>query len=265
MSFQPIVPLGGLAGWEFLKRTQIRQENSFAASPRMARAAQDFARDFTKLRNVDDLVKNRQVLGVVLGAFGLQADLDNRAFIKKVIVDGATQASALGNRLADKRYLALARAMAHLAPGGSGTAPPNLGADLLKGFRTTTFEVAVGESNESMRLGLAFERKMPEIAASARSETARWFSVLGDPPTRRVLETALGLPREFAGLDIDDQVTRLREAALNRFGTSSVADLAQPEKIEEITRRFLLMDQLRGSQTGMSGAAIALGLLSPAG
>ncbi|SUZ32155.1 hypothetical protein ROE7235_01909 [Roseibaca ekhonensis] len=265
MSFQPFVPIGGLAGWAFLKRTQARQEASFANSPRMERVTQSFQRDFSAMRTVGDLVENLQALDVVLGAFGLQEDLENRAFIRKVISDGTSDRSALGNRLADKRYLALAREMAHLAPGGSGSAPEGLADRLISQYQTKEFEIAVGDSEETMRFSLAFERSLPEIAAGTRSDTARWFAVLGDPPTRRVVETALGLPKEFAALDIDDQIIRLQDAARNRFGTDSIAELAQPEMIETITRRFLLMDQLRASQAGMSGAAVALSLLSATG
>ena len=194
MSFQPIVPLGGLAGWAFLKRTQARQEANFASSPRIERITLGFHQGFSKLRNVDDLVGNRQVLDVVLGAFGLQADLDSRAFIRKVIADGTTDRAAISNRLADKRYLALAQELAHLAPGGSGVPPDDLADRLVSQYTRAEFEIAVGDSEDSLRLAMAFERTLPEIAAGARTETARWFAVLGDPPTRRVVETALGCP-----------------------------------------------------------------------
>lgn len=265
MSFQPIVPLGGVAGWEFLKRTRARQESSFAGSPRIKQTTTSFTQSFAEIRTADDLVKNRQALGVVLGAFGLQGDIENRAFIRKVITDGVTERGALANRLADKRYLALAQELAHLAPGGSGTPPAGLSDSLTARFRMTEFEIAVGNSNETMRFSLAFARKMPEILETTKSDAARWFAILGDPPTRRVVETALGLPKEFAALDIDDQVSRLRDAASKRFGINRAADLGSPDMIEAVTRRFLLLDQVREAQAGMSGAAVALALLSNRG
>ena len=133
----------------------------------------------------------------------------------------------------------MAREMAHLAPGGGSNAQPRSGPGASGAvFQAMSFEVAVGNSNDSMRLALAFERKLPEIAASARSETARWFSVLGDPPTRRVLETALGLPKEFTSLDIDEQLQRLRAASQKRFGTDSIAELVEPERLDQMTQRF---------------------------
>lgn len=260
--FQPVTSIGGIAGWEFLKRTQARQEDSFSRTPGIRQVTTKFAEDFGKLRTADALVENRQSLSVVLGAFGLQEDIDNRAFIRKVITDGVIERGALANRLADKRYRALARELSHLAPGGTGAAPERLTASLIKRYKATEFEIAVGTSNETLRFSLAYARKMPEIVEGLRTDIAGWFQILGDPPTRRVLETALGFPSEFGALAIDDQVTRLRNAVLKRFDVSSVRDLATPDMIETVTRRFLLMDQMRESQAAMSGAAVALSILA---
>ncbi|NBB96811.1 MAG: DUF1217 domain-containing protein [Alphaproteobacteria bacterium] len=265
MSFQPVIPLGGVAGWEFLKRTRDRQEQSFVASPIMTQATGSFGGTFSKIRSAAELVENRQALKVVLGAFGLQDDLNNRAFIGKVISDGISQPDALANRLADKRYLSLARELAHLAPGGSGIAPPGLADSLVSRYQASEFEIAVGDSEENMRFALAYARRMPEIAGGGRSDAAQWFEILGDPPTRRVIETALGLPGEFAALDIDEQIVRLKAAAGTKFGVTKAADFAGPDMIETVTKRFLLMDQLRQSQAAMSGASVALTLLSQTG
>jgi hypothetical protein len=262
MSFQPVIPLGGVAGWEFLKRTRERQESSFANTPRIRQSASAFAQSFAKMKTAQDLIENRQALVVVLGAFGLQGDVDNRAFIRKVISDGTVDRSALANRLADKRYLALAQELAHLAPGGSGQPPAGLADSLTNRYRVSEFEIAVGKSDETMRFSLAFARKMPEIVDTMKSDAARWFAILGDPPTRKVVETALGLPKEFAGLNIDDQVARLQQAASKRFGITSAAEFSSPEMIEKVTQRYLLMNQVREAQVGMSGAAVALTLLS---
>lgn len=259
---QPVVPIGGLAGWEFLKRTRARQEQSFANTPKIERATSAFKTQFNGIKTAEELVANREALTVVLGAFGLQDDLNNRAFIRKVITDGAEARDALANRLADKRYLALANELSHLGLKGSGRAPGFLAESLVKRFQATEFEIAVGQRDESMRLALAFGNKLPELVLATRSDTAQWFQILGDPPTRKVFETALGLPKEFAGLNIDDQAKRLKTAASKRFGAQTVAELAAPQVTERIVERFLLMTQIQETQAGMSGAAIALSLLS---
>ena len=37
MSFQPTIPLSGVAGWRFLERTQPRQQAAFEKSPEVQR------------------------------------------------------------------------------------------------------------------------------------------------------------------------------------------------------------------------------------
>ncbi len=261
MSFTPTIPTTGLAGWAFLTLTQARQEASFAASPQIDRAARHFAEALPRIETADALVSDRQALRVALGAFGLQDDLDNRAFIRRVIEDGTEERGALANRLSDKRYLALAQAFAHLAKGATDPPPADLADRLVGQFKTRAFEVAVGQQDETMRLAMNLQRELPALEAQFGSDTGRWFGVLGNPPLRQVLETALGLPREFGALDIDEQVKRMRAATQARFGTSNIATLAEPEMLEKITRRFLVMSQIRESASVMSGAATALTLL----
>lgn len=261
MSFTPIIPATGIAGWAFLNRTKERQEASFAATPGIDRAARYFQDKIAGIETADGLVSDRRLLRVALGAFGLQDDLDNRAFIRKVIEDGVSDRGALANRLSDKRYLAFATAFAHLSPMSDATRPQDLADRMVTQFKTRAFEVAVGEQDENMRLAMTLQRDLPGLVSQYGSDTARWFGVLGNPPLRKVLETALGLPKEFGALDVEEQAKRMRGAMQKRFGASEIEKLAAPEILEKLTQRFLVMSQLRETQSVMSGAATALMLL----
>lgn len=261
MSFTPLIPTSGLAGWAFLTRTKERQEASFAATPAIDRAARYFQDKIAGIDTADGLVSDRRLLRVALGAFGLQDDLDNRAFIRKVIEEGTSDRGALANRLSDKRYLAFATAFAHLSPTSDTTRPPDLADRMVTQFKTRAFEVAVGEQDETMRLAMTLQRDMPGLVSQFGSDSARWYGLLGNPPLRKILETSLGLPKEFGALDVDEQVKRMRGAMQKRFGASEIEKLATPQMLEKLTRRFLVMSQLRDSQTAMTGAATALMLL----
>lgn len=265
MSFQPILPLSGLAGWGFLSRTKARQEASFNATPVIERDVSHFRKSFPSLTTAKALVDDRQALKVALGAFGLQDDLDNRAFIRKVIEDGTSDRRALANRLADKRYLAFATAFAHLAPDGPAAPEKGVQHRIETAYRSREFEIAVGQQDPSMRMALALQRELPALASDYTSDSARWFAVLGNPPLREVLQTSLGFPKEFGKLDIDAQVSRMQAAAHRKLGTSELTKLAEPDQLERITRDFLVMTQLRDMSSGMSGASIALTLLQQAG
>jgi len=264
MSFQPVIPISGLAGWALLNRTQERQEASFNATPRLQRDEAYVRETLPKLRSVQDLVDNRRLLRVALGAFGLQDDLNSRAFIRKIVEEGTTDRSALANRLADKRYLAFAETFEYLTR-PSGATPPEGHADqIISQYRKREFEIAVGNQDQTLRLAMSLQRELPQLADQYTSDTSRWFALLGNPPLREVLQISLGLPKEFGKLDIDTQVTRMRSAAEKRFGTSDLQTLSQPDALNDITRRFLVMAQLRETQMSMSGAATALVLLQDA-
>lgn len=264
MSFTPIIPASGLAGWAFLNRTRPQQEASFNAAPQLNREVSYFRETLPKLSSVDDLVGDRRMLRVALGAFGLQDDLDSRAFVRKIIEEGTSERSALANRLTDKRYFALAEAFSFLTRPEAASAPKDLAERITSQYQERQFEVAVGNQDQDMRFALSLQRELPKISEQFKTPSGQWFAVLGNPPLREILQTSLGFPKDFAKLDIDSQSTRMRAAAQKRFGTSDLAELSSPENLDKLTKRFLIMSQLRETQTAFSGATIALTLLQSA-
>ena len=88
MTYQPVIPLGGVAGWAFLNKTKGRQSASFANSPEIKRDIAYFQANIGAIKSAKDLVANRKLLKVALGAFGLDGDLNKRFFIRKVFEEG---------------------------------------------------------------------------------------------------------------------------------------------------------------------------------
>ncbi|MAM61842.1 DUF1217 domain-containing protein [Maritimibacter sp. UBA3975] len=260
MSFQPVIPFGGTAGWAFLERTREAQQAAFDRSPAIQRDVEYFAENIGKVQTAEDLVGDYRLMKVALGAFGLDDDLPNKAYIRKVLEEGSLNPDSFANRMVDKRYLALTEAF------GFDLEPPNTQlsdfADSMTGrYMTRQFEIAVGEQNASMRLALSLERDLSEIVASDTSGNGRWFSVMGNEPLRRVFETALGLPSSFAALDIDRQVEEFRDKARAVFGDGEISQFAEPDRLEELNRLFLVRSQIAEGQSGMSSGTIALTLL----
>lgn len=261
MSFQPVIPLSGYAGWAFLSRTKARQQASFNASPMLEREVAYFKTAIGQITSVKALVEDRRVLKVALGAFGLQDDINNRAFIHKVIQDGVTDRSALAHKLSDKRYLSLARAFEYLLNPSLAPREKNFSYIISAAYRRREFEIAIGTQDNTMRLAMTLQHELPNLAQEYQTNNARWFAVLGNPPLREILQMSLGFPREFARLEVDVQVSRMQTAAKKRYGTADLSELAQPDFLERLTRNFLIMSQLRESAGVMSGSEIALTLL----
>jgi hypothetical protein len=264
MSFQPALPLGGYAGWQFLKRTMDAQQAQLARSPAIQRDTDYFREKIGQVASAEELVSDRRLLRVALGAFGLDDDLRNRFFIRKVLEEGTAERTALANRLADTRYREMSSAFG-FGPGETpGAGAAGFADRIVAAFESRQFERAVGVQNEEMRLALNLSRELDNLARRDSSERAKWFTVMGNPPLRQVFETAFGLPKGFGLLDLDRQQTVLQDSAQRLFGERTVAQFTDPEKMDDLVRRFLLRAELENGAIGPTTRGIvALQLLQP--
>ncbi len=260
MTFQPVVPLTGYVGWRFLQRTLEAQQDTFNQSQPVVRDTNYFRENIAKVNTAEELVADRRLLSVALGAFGLDDDINNKFFIEKVLSDGIVEEDALANRLSDKRYLAFASAFGL----GNGDIPRTgltFFADEIVGrFEKQQFARAVGDSNQDMRLALNTDDSLNDIVANNQTNTGRWFSIMGDAPLRKVFENALGLPSSIGTIDIDQQLVAFQDRAMAVFGTDDVSEIANPDNQEDLIRLFLVRSE--ASQIGaFSSGSVALSLL----
>lgn len=261
MSFQPVLPVGGYAGWRFLSRTLQTQQEAFAASPAVTRPADHFRERIASVGSAGDLVADRQLLRVALGAFGLDADLDSRAFIRAVLEGGTTQGDSLANRLSDKRYAAFSAAMGFGDLGGAGrTRQEGFAEEIVARYEARQFQRAVGAQDDTLRRALNVQTALTEIVDRATTPRAQWFSIMGDPPLRSVIETALGLPASFGRLDIDQQLAGFQERSRRVLGTDDPAALLEPERKETLIRLYMVRSEAALGPRA-TGASIALTLL----
>lgn len=265
MSFQPVLPLGGFAGWQFLQSSLETQQTRFAQSPAQERDREYFKEKIGSITSAEELVKDYRLLRVALGAYGLEDDLPNRAFIEKVLSDGVTDDDALSNKLADKRYLAFSEAF-----GFGGTLPPRtqgpgFADKVLARFDRQSFEVAVGEQDSDLRLALTASREIPEIASADTSDTTAWFTVMGNAPLRKVFETAFALPSTTGTLDLDQQLDAFRAGSERVLGSSEFSTLTDPDKVDDLVRAFTLQAQIAAGPTSLTPGAMAITLLQNMG
>lgn len=262
MTFSPVIPIGGYAGYAFLKRTMPAQTIAFAQQAVVQRDEVYFREKIGKIDTAEQLVNDPRLLRVALGAFGLQNDVGNKFFIRKVLEEGTLATGALANKLSDKQYAKLATAFGF----GLGAAPPrtklsDFADNILTAYKTQQFAVAVGVQSDDMRLALNAERELPELAKSGSSETAKWFTVLGNAPLRAVFEKAFGLPSSFGAIDIDKQVETLRKRTNAAFGNEGLVQFSDPEKLDKLVRQFLIRSEVDSANATLSGGQIALSLL----
>ena len=275
MIFAPVVPFGGLAGFRFLERTFDAQFETFNKSPSIQREVDYFLENAGEITSAEDLVADRRLLSVALGAFGLADEVDKRAFVRRVLEDGTLEPEALGNRLADPRWAQLSGALGFGDVGGllifEGTRQR-----IAEQFRERAFEAAVGAADPDAELALTFRREIRQIAAEAATADAAqdagrglggaaWFKILGSSPLRAVIEGAYGLPQAFGQADVDLQRTRIAERTAQLFGSSSPAVFTDEEAVDGLLRRYLVTAQINNGISPSAPGAVALSLLSAGG
>jgi hypothetical protein len=260
MTFAPVIAGSGYAGWTFLQRTRASQASAFNKSPEIARDEDYFRANIGKVKTADQLVADRRLLKVALGAFGLEADLGNKAFIKKVLADGTLTTGAIANKLADKQYLKLSAAFGFGDFAVPSTQISTFADTILSAFRARQFETAVGEQDGDLRLALNAQRELATLATKSGTETVKWLGVLGNAPLKQVFSKALGLPSNIGAVDLDQQLAAFRDKAEAAFGSGTVSQFTDPAKVEGLIRRFLVRSQAEAmsAQTGSGAAALAM-------
>lgn len=264
MSFQPVVIGPGLTGWRFLERTYDSQFEAFNKSPQLERDSEYFLKNISSVQSAEDLVNDRRLLNVALGAFGLQDDINNKFFIKKILEDGTQDEQSLANRLADARYEKLSKAFG-FGPGELQLTTLDFKMqEVVELNRIQSFEVAVGEQDDAMRIGLYAERELMELASEDMSDDAKWFTLMGLPPLREMFQTALGLPAAFGQIELDKQMETFRDRMFSLTGDAEVSQFSEPEAIDKIRTLYLARSQINSIGETNSSGANALTLLQSA-
>lgn len=264
MTFQPVLPAGGLVGWRFLQRTYDAQNETFQKSPAFQRDTDYFRENIKSATTAEDLVSDRRLLRVALGAFGLQDDIDSKAFIQKILESPMDDSDALANRLADDRYAKFSQAFRFGEVGLPSTQITTFADEVVGKYLDQQFELAIGTQDDSMRVALYAERELATVSQEGGSAEAQWFTVMGTPPLRELMEKALGLPTAFGQLDIDKQGDVFREKSRVAFGTDDIGELSQGDTLQKVIQTYLVRSQLDAGEAYVKGS-IALTLLQSAG
>ena len=264
MTFAPIIPATGVVGLKLLTETQATQREIFDRQPQLAREIDYFNEKIGGITTAEDLVSDRRLLRVALGAFGLDEELDKRAFIQRILEEGSEDPESFANRLVDTRYVNFTRAFGFGDILGARTSDVGFAADITAAYKERQFEQAVGEQDEALRLALNFRREIATYANSNDPLNTAWFSIMGDLPVRRVFEGAFGLSESFGQLDIDRQREELQDLNNKVFGSKSVDIFNDPAEVENLINRFLVRRSIEDGPSAATPGFTALTLLSNA-
>ncbi len=238
----------GLLWYRLVDATRDQQLESFEKStPTYRRSLEYFQANASSISSVDQLMKDRRALEVVLSAFQLEEQIDSRALIEKIMTEPVNERSSLVNRLAEPRYRQLAEFIQPLAAGENPFSDPEYVDTVVQGFRVNEFEKAQNEKNPGLREAMYFKRKIGTAENVSQ--------IMADPVLKEVVRVALGLPEAFGALEFDQQKDRF-EKSLN------MDDFKDPKLLDRFIDRFLIQNDQELGVTG--GADPIVSLFSPA-
>jgi hypothetical protein len=227
----------------------------------LQRDADYFAENIGNVKTVDDLVDDYRLLSVALGAFGLEDNVDMKALVKKVLQDGTTADDSLASKRGDDRWISFSESFG-FGPGETPkTSDATAMANLVQTYKVQSFEIAVGEQDNSMRVAMYGQRELLVLAEDDTSVNTKWFNVMGQPAIREMFETALGLPSDMGAADLDTQLVNFKDRALAMFGTDDISAFADPDKMDRLVNVYLARSEIQEFNAANSAGATALMLL----
>lgn len=163
MTFTPLIPSSGVAGWNFLQSSYDRQYDAFVQSGQLKSESEYFAEEIGKVTSSDDLLNDRRLLQVAVKAFGLEEEINYRALLQRALNEGTSAKDALANTMNDERYVEFSNAFG-FGPGQSPMTSDSKAMEaVVNKFQSASFEEAVGEVDETMRTALFAKRAMIEV------------------------------------------------------------------------------------------------------
>ncbi|MEO9653039.1 MAG: DUF1217 domain-containing protein [Roseobacter sp.] len=222
MTFTPITLGTGLTSYNYLARTRDAQQALFDENPLNVREVEEVTEKLENVLTSDDLMEDRTLLKVALGAFGLDEDLNNRAFIKRILDSDLEDSQSLANRLTDTRYLALAETFNFNGADGPKL-PSSLNSDALS-VQLEGLETADDLLSDRSLLRASLER----FGLEDNIENTYYL--------REVLESDLSDPNSFANRMNDDNLVEFADAF--GFFDKALAREQSVTRVDEIVEAF---------------------------
>ncbi|MCX7377267.1 MAG: DUF1217 domain-containing protein [Alphaproteobacteria bacterium] len=242
---------GGTPGGSPLVALKMAQKNrdrevaNTAKQPETQRDIAVFKRVIAKAKTIGEALDNPAVMKVLLTANGLADQVPYAGLAKKVLLSDPNDPNALVNRMGSARWKSVVKAFDFAKAGIDALKDPALQTRLADGY----VEVAWRKGLEKATPGLSDALDFRERASKFKNA----IDILGDPVMRRVVTTALGIPKQIAFQELGAQ----EKAITNRLDISRLQD---PKFVDGLSQRYLLEKQKEAPAPAPDLSALSLQL-----
>lgn len=238
----PIAGMGASLALDVVDAVRTREIARLRDSPADARGIETFRERIAGIESAADLVEDPELYGFVMRAFDLEDRIFAKGMMRRIIESDPNDRTSLVNRLTDPRFERLNDALG-LHDGSRPLTDPRRQEEVVDRYLATRFEGSIARQDDIVGAALAFRRAAAEIDNP--------YDVLKDPEISEVMRRALGLPDAMATLDVDRQA----EMISGRFDLSRLSD---PNEVEKIVRKYVVVAEALSGASAASNAAVRL-------
>ncbi len=220
--------------------------------------------NFNLIDNNLDFVLDPKLMEITMDAFGIDGSRYGSTFFVNVLFSDPADDRSFVNVLGHEGFKEMADVIGSYATVGGNTGLESFKNTVTERYKAKMFQLAVGEQDQSMRLALNFRDEVEEIANGASVETAGWYQIMGDGPMRAVLDGALGLPSQFAQLDVEDQVLVYQSRSRSLFGGEDPSVFKDTANLTRLIDLYLVGEAVGANPTGFTPGYGALSLMQSA-
>ncbi len=203
--------------------TKDRQIDSMRREPVHNRSVEAFKDRIASITTPEELVADFEVYQFVMKAFDLEDQMFGRAMMRRILESDPSDDASLVNRLTDPRFEEIHEGLGFVNEDGETQIPDFADAGWVDGMVDRYFDQVFvnenGEQNATVGTVLHFREEHSGITS--------WYHVLKDEDLTEFFQTALGLPSELSGLEVDEQKRRLED----KFDLSTLSDPAVRDQL----------------------------------
>ena len=220
-----------------------RSLKNTADKPEVARETKYYLENITKVKSVDDFLKDERLYKYAMKAGGLSDMSYAKAFMRKVLTEGIDKKDSFANTLADPRYKKFAETFNFARYGDGAVDFDRVKQGTVNNYVRQTLEEDAGAQSEGARLALYFERMAPNITSA--------YGLLADKALIQFVHTAFQIPDATSLMDIEKQADMISQKL-------DIADLKDPEKVKKLINRFTSLYELNNSTSSTSSGVATL-------
>ncbi|MFB9950384.1 DUF1217 domain-containing protein [Rhizobium puerariae] len=230
-----------------LRKTRYLEGDELDAAKKKAETEAKYYTDtMQRVDSRDEFLADRKLVDILLTSKGIDPSTVTDDFLKKAFTSDLNDPKSFVNTQSDKRFAQMVGTFNFDSKGDidrSSAGKAQNGGEVMateSNYVRQMLETQEGEENSGVRLALYFQRMADSITDP--------YVILGDEALMEFFRIAYSLPSEIGNMEVDQQA-KLVKKYLN------LEDLADPEKLDKLIKRFTVMYDIENSTTTTVSAA----------